>query len=138
MCCTTILSAQVKKTYKDQKHKHQTVVIKSSDSDDDLEILDAQFNIDNFKVGEVVKITTEKTVQINKSQPATAIDYKRKSPKIKKVKTEKSKKKNTALTQFKGRSLGGKRKDKKPKLAFTDPPKRKRGKDYSKKCYRFK
>ncbi len=130
MSCISVLSAQVKKTYKDQNHKHQTVVVKTSDEDNDLEILDAQFNIDNFKVGEVVKITTENSAQISKKQPKTRLKENKRRNKFRKNKV--------ALSSYKGRSLGGKHKDKKPSLAYNDPPKRKRSKDYSKKCYKFK
>lgn len=129
LSCLTTLTAQVKKTYKDQNHQHQTVVIKTSDSDNDLDILDAQFNIDNFKVGEVVKITTEKRLQIDKSRAKSKLQNNKRSAKLNKN--------NDASTAFKGRSLGGKRKDKKPKLAYNNPPKKKKGKDYSKKCYKF-
>jgi len=130
LSCITSLSAQVKKTYQDQNHKNQTVVVKSAETDNDLEILDAQFDIEKFKVGEVVKITTEKSVQINKN----------KSSKDALVVSRKSifKRDKHSNTGFKGNSLSTKRKNKKPKMVFNDPPKRKGGKDFSKKCYKFK
>jgi len=53
--------SQVKKQYKDEVHKSTTVVIKE-DGANDFEILNNQFNLDDYKVNEQIKITTDKPV----------------------------------------------------------------------------
>ena len=50
--------SQVKKQYQDQVHKSTTVVIKE-DGANDLDILNTQFNLDDYAVNEQIKITTD-------------------------------------------------------------------------------
>ena len=52
--------SQVKKQYKDEVFAQTTIVVKESKTDaTDQEILDAQFDIDDFGMDQVIKITTE-------------------------------------------------------------------------------
>jgi hypothetical protein len=50
--------SQVKKQYQDKVHKSTTVVIKE-DGANDLDILNTQFNLDDYAVNEQIKITTD-------------------------------------------------------------------------------
>ena len=60
--------SQVKKQYQDTVHKSTTVVIKE-DGANDLDILNSQFNLDDYAVNEQIKITTDHTVKSNPSTP---------------------------------------------------------------------
>jgi len=52
--------SQVKKQYKDETFAQTTIVVKESKTNaTDQEILDAQFDIDDFGMDQVIKITTE-------------------------------------------------------------------------------
>ncbi len=53
------LDAQVRRKYKDDKLKDHTVVIKEHKDVSDMDILNAEFDIDEFEVGQVIRITTE-------------------------------------------------------------------------------
>ena len=69
--------SQVKKQYKDETFAQTTVVVKENKTEaSDLEILDAQFDIDDFGMDQVIKITTEpdqkKVVAVATAQPEKA------------------------------------------------------------------
>lgn len=63
------LQAQIKRQYQDSIHLAETVVIKDSATVSDMEILNNEFNIDEYEVGEVIRITTE---NLPESSPGTA------------------------------------------------------------------
>lgn len=65
--------AQVKRQFIDQKNSRTTVVIKEKNQQDDLAILNEQFDMDEIGMGEVIRITTE-TVKTPapKAKPAVA------------------------------------------------------------------
>ncbi len=54
----SVAMGQIKKQYRDEVHKSTTVVIKE-DGANDLDILNSQFNLDDYKVNEQIKITTD-------------------------------------------------------------------------------
>ena len=54
--------SQVKKQYQDEVHKSTTVVIKE-DGANDLDILNTQFNLDDYAVNEQIKITTDQSTK---------------------------------------------------------------------------
>lgn len=53
------VDAQVRRKYKDDKLKDHTVVIKEHKDVSDMDILNSEFDIDEFEVGQVIRITTE-------------------------------------------------------------------------------
>ncbi len=57
----SVATSQVKKQYRDDVHKSTTVVIKENDAND-LDILNSQFNLDDYKVNEQIKITTDQSL----------------------------------------------------------------------------
>lgn len=123
--------AQVKKKYKDQKHEQQTVVIKTSVEEDDIEILNAEFDINDFKVGEQIKITTENTVAVGATEHTSNAKAFEKSPEKKRFKVKKKQKRQ----DFVGSSLTfKKRKRKRAKLAYNSLPKHPGKTDHRKKC----
>jgi len=60
--------SQVKKQYQDNVHKSTTVVIKE-DGANDFDILNSQFNLDDYAVNEQIKITTDQTPKPRISAP---------------------------------------------------------------------
>ena len=54
----SVALSQVKKQYRDNVHTSTTVVIKE-DGANDFDILNSQFNLDDYKVNEQIKITTD-------------------------------------------------------------------------------
>jgi len=54
----SVAMSQVKKQYRDEVHKSTTVVIKEEGAND-FDILNNQFNLDDYKVNEQIKITTD-------------------------------------------------------------------------------
>ncbi len=56
---TQTVEAQIKRQYKDEKVPKQTVVIKEGSSMSDMEILNSEFDLDDYTVGEQIRITTE-------------------------------------------------------------------------------
>lgn len=60
--------SQVKKQYRDETHKSTTVVIKEEGAND-LEILNSQFNLDDYAVNEQIKITTAPSSPTAKQLP---------------------------------------------------------------------
>ena len=124
--------AQVKKKFQNQKHKHQTVVVKENSEISDLDILDSEFNIEDFRVGETIRITTDD--QTASKEVTTHNQIKKQHKRKVSSKSKKSKK-------FVGRSLNFSKKRTKRKkrsdYAFYPQPKKSKGKDYSNKCYRW-
>jgi len=54
----SVAMSQVKKQYRDEVNKSTTVVIKEEGAND-FDILNSQFNLDDYKVNEQIKITTD-------------------------------------------------------------------------------
>ncbi len=54
----SVAISQVKKQYRDDVHTSTTVVIKEEGAND-FDILNSQFNLDDYKVNEQIKITTD-------------------------------------------------------------------------------
>ncbi|GEM_PF-1814765 len=54
----SLAMSQVKKQYRDEVHKSTTVVIKEEGAND-FDILNSQFDLDDYKVNEQIKITTD-------------------------------------------------------------------------------
>jgi len=57
----SVVMSQVKKQYRDNVDKSTTVVIKE-DGANDLDILNNQFNIDDYAINEQIKITTDQSM----------------------------------------------------------------------------
>lgn len=57
----SVAFSQVKKQYRDDVHKSTTIVIKE-DGANDFDILNSQFNLDDYKVNEQIKITTDQVL----------------------------------------------------------------------------
>ncbi len=55
---TVVVTAQVKKTYQDTNNAATTVVVKE-DGVDDYDVLENNFDIDEYGIGQVIRITTE-------------------------------------------------------------------------------
>ena len=53
---------QIKRQYQDDTYAETTVVIKDDKHTDDMELLNANFDLDDVAVGDVIRITTENIV----------------------------------------------------------------------------
>ena len=143
---TTLLfqavQAQVKRQYQDEKYTDQTVVIKEEASISDMDILHSQFNLDDIEVGEVIRITTESMPE-NTAEVIEPIDEKtvitpdaaQEVVTVQEIEKEEeirpdAKSKSDSSTYSKTDKI----KRRKPRFKKQ---KRKRAKNYKKKCYRF-
>ncbi len=63
------LQAQIKRQYQDENHRNQTVVVKDGDMSD-MDILNSQFNLDDYSLGDVIMITTEGKVEVQSQNTA--------------------------------------------------------------------
>jgi len=127
---TAQLSAQeVKRSFKDVNDGNTTVVIKASKEKDDIEILNEQFDIEEFRVGEVIRITTDEPMEV---APIP-------SPKRAKVKPLSTRKKGKQdVFTYKGTSFNKKKRRKKDKAVYTfNNEKSKKRSRAEKRCYEF-
>lgn len=158
---TNAVHAQIKRQYKDKKFAKQTVVIKESATQSDMDILNSQFNIDEIEVGEVIRITTEsipektsatvdssekeniknKLPEIEIEQEVEVVETKKQKEITEPIQEEVNSKKevpeiSTSVKSIQRPAKKIKSKRKKPKFKKK---KRKRTKSnlWRKKCYRF-
>lgn len=59
-CIDSVAMSQIKKQYKDEVHKSTTIVIKE-DGVNDFDILNNQFNLDDYQLNEQIRITTDQS-----------------------------------------------------------------------------
>ncbi len=83
---TTSVFAQIKEQYVAQSNKNTTIVIKEARASDE-EILAQNFNLDDYRVGDVIEISTavrepvKKTAKVSSASSASRTRVKRKKKK---------------------------------------------------------
>lgn len=138
---TQTVQAQIKRQYKDDKIARQTVVVKEESSMSDIEILNSQFDLDDYAVGEQIRITTEnlpeqapETPKVVQEEEILASVDKRpvraKKPIQKKKTVKAAPKKSTYVQGTYPRKSKAKKKSRRVK-------KKKRKRLNRNKCYRF-
>jgi len=129
----TAVVGQVKTKFQDKDHKHQTVVIKTSEEDDDMEILNSQFNIDEVKVGEEIRITTERvnTASLGAKKSTKLAEQKENKLQSRRLKKFPKQLSSSAVTFKK------KKKKRKAVFVYDNSTKKERRKRLNEKCYKF-